>query len=80
MSYNQKNSIVMKDARLNFKVVAIVLSTITVVCWIISKMLKEEQTAGIFKIMGFAFLTATVIQVIVFSLYPALFKNKKQVK
>lgn len=70
----------MKDAGLNFKVVAIVLSTATVVCWVISKMLKEEHTAGIFKIMGLVFLTATVIQVIVFSLYPALFKNKKQVK
>ncbi len=70
----------MKEASSNFKVIAIVLSTAAVACWIISKMLKEEQAAGIFKIMGFAFLTATVIQVIVFSLYPALFKNKKQVK
>jgi hypothetical protein len=70
----------MKDASLNFKVIAIAFLTATVACWIISEMLKGEQTAGIFKIMGFAFLTATVIQVIVFSLYPALFKNKKQVK
>ncbi|MCO5240130.1 MAG: hypothetical protein M9904_08735 [Chitinophagaceae bacterium] len=70
----------MKEARSNFKVVAVLLLIAAVICWIISKTVKEEQTAGIFKIIGLAFLSATIIQGIIFSLYPDLFKNKKQVK
>lgn len=70
----------MKDARSNFKVTVVALLIATAICWIISKTVKEEQAAGISKIMGLVFLSAAIIQGIIFSVYPGLFKNKKQVK
>lgn len=70
----------MKDARLNFKLIAIMLSVATVICLVLSKLVKGEEIAGVFRIAGLIFLSTTIIQVVIFGLYPALYKNKRQVK
>lgn len=66
----------MKEARSNFKVIVIVLSVAAVICLTLSGLLKEGTLAGIFKILGWVLLGVAFIQLIVFKLNPALFKNK----
>ena len=70
----------MGNARSNFKIIMVVLLTAAVTCLALSKYIQAGETAGVFKITGFAFLVATILQLVVYGIYPALYKDKKQVK
>jgi hypothetical protein len=67
----------MEKARSNFKVVMIVLLVAVVTCLVLSKY-TQGTTAGIFKMVGLAFLVAAILQLVVFSISPALYKDKRK--
>lgn len=70
----------MKNVLSNFRVVVILLLIAAIACLVLSKFMQGREIVGIFKITGLVFLGATILQLIAFVIYPAFYKNKKQVK